>query len=60
MPIATIDLEGKKFTVGLNPKNFKTGSTGYYGRTTIEMSPEEKYVTQIHLIRVGSKPKKTT
>ena len=59
-PIATIELEGKKFQVGINPKTFSTKSTGYYGRTTIEVSPEEKYSVQIQLVLVGSKPKKTT
>jgi len=60
MPLATIDLEGKKFHVGVNPKKFSTGSTGYFGRTTIEVSPEEKYSVQIQLVLVGSKPKKPT
>ncbi len=42
------------------PKDFKTGSKGYYGNTKIEIEGK-RYQAQIQLVEIGSKklPEKT-
>ncbi len=38
------------------PKDFKTGSKGYYGNTKIEIEGK-RYQAQVQLVEIGSKPK---
>ncbi len=40
-----------------SPKEFKTGSKGFYGQGKIEFEGK-RYQTQIQLVEIGSKPKK--
>lgn len=58
MPLATIELNGKKYEFALNEKKFSTGSTGYHGHGKIEVSEDEKYQVNLMLVRIGSKNKK--
>ncbi len=51
------DTNGK--TVGslsAQPKEFKTGSRGYYANAKIEIDGK-RYQTQIQLVEIGSNPK---
>ncbi len=40
-----------------SPKDFKTGSKGFYGQGKIEFDGK-RYQTQIQMVEIGSKPKK--
>jgi hypothetical protein len=41
------------------PKEFKTGSKGFYGNTKIEIDGK-RYQTQIQVVEIGSKSKEVT
>ena len=41
------------------PKEFKTGSKGFYGNTKIEIDGK-RYQTQIQIVEIGSKSKVET
>ncbi len=41
------------------PKEFKTGSKGFYGNTKIEINGK-RYQTQIQVVEIGSKSKTET
>ena len=40
----------------VSPKEFKTGSRGFYGNTKIEMD-SKRYQAQIQIVEIGSKNK---
>jgi hypothetical protein len=42
--------------VTVAPKEFKTGSKGFYGNTKAEIEGK-RYQVQIQLVEIGSKPK---
>ncbi len=42
-------------TIALPPKQFKTGSRGYYNNTKLEIDGK-RYQVQIQLVEIGSKP----
>ena len=42
-------------TVALPPKQFKTGSRGFYNNTKLEIDGK-RYQVQIQLVEIGSKP----
>ncbi len=43
-------------TMSILPKNFKTGSRGFYANQKIEIGGK-RYQVQIQLVEIGSKPK---
>jgi hypothetical protein len=48
-------------TILLNPKDFKTGSTGYFGNGKISLNDDaaKGYQAQVQLVKIGSKEAKT-
>ncbi len=42
-------------TIALPPKQFKTGSRGFYNNTKLEIDGK-RYQVQIQLVEIGSKP----
>jgi len=42
-----------------DPKEFKTGSKGYFGMGKIQIG-EKRYQVQVQLVEIGSKPKTET
>ena len=50
---STGDLAG---IITARPKDFKTGSTGFFGTSKIELDGN-KYQAQVQLIEIGSSPK---
>jgi hypothetical protein len=42
-----------------DPKEFKTGSKGYFGMGKIQIG-EKRYQVQVQLVEIGSKPKAET
>ena len=48
-------------TILLNPKDFKTGSTGFYGQGKITLNDDaaKGYQAQVQLVKIGSKEAKT-
>ncbi len=42
--------------VSIPPKEFKTGSRGYYANQKVEIAGK-RYQVQIQLVEIGSKPK---
>lgn len=43
-------------SIPVSPKDFKTGSRGYYANTKVEIDGK-RYQVQIQLVEIGSKPK---
>ena len=41
--------------ISLPPKQFKTGSRGFFGNTKLELEGK-RYQVQIQLVEIGSKP----
>lgn len=54
--MATIQLNGVKQLFIINPKNFSTGSRGFYGQGKM-MVGDKNYQVNIQLVEIGSKPK---
>ncbi len=54
MAEATIQLNGAVISVLLEPKQFKTGSTGFYGWGKLQ-STDGKYQLAITAVKIGSK-----
>ena len=57
MQVTLVADNGK--TVGiavLNPKQFSSGSKGYFGSFKVEVSADERYQGQAQLVLIGSKP----
>jgi len=55
--ITTIEYEGTMLgVVNAIPKQFKTGSTGFYGNGKLVINGE-KYQCQVQIVKVGSKSK---
>ncbi len=44
--------------ISVAPKQFKTGSRGYFGNTKLDMDGK-RYQVQIQLVEIGSKPGST-
>lgn len=44
-------------TLSVMPKNFKTGSRGFYANQKMEMGGK-RYQVQIQMVEIGSKPAK--
>lgn len=42
-------------TIALPPKQFKTGSRGFFGNTKLELDGK-RYQVQIQLVEIGSRP----
>ena len=54
------DADGKNLgTLNVLPKNFKTGSRGFYAQSKIEIDGV-RYQTQVQLVEIGSKGKAGT
>ena len=43
-------------TLSADPKQFKTGSRGFFGMGKIQIE-EKRYQVQVQLVEIGSKPK---
>ena len=41
-----------------DPKEFKTGSRGFYGMGKVQIG-DKRYQVQVQLVEIGSKPKET-
>ena len=55
----TVEFKQDGQMVGLmtaDPKEFKTGSKGYFGMGKIQIG-EKRYQVQVQLVEIGSKPK---
>jgi len=53
--ITELKIDGKLIgTLTASPKEFKTGSRGFYGQGKIEMDGK-RYQVQIQLVEIGSK-----
>jgi hypothetical protein len=55
----TVEFKQDGQVVGLmtaDPKEFKTGSKGYYGNGKITIG-EKRFQVQVQLVEIGSKPK---
>lgn len=58
----TVEFKQDGQQVGLmtaDPKEFKTGSKGYFGMGKIQIG-EKRYQVQVQLVEIGSKPKVET
>jgi hypothetical protein len=54
--MATVQLNGVKQPFIINPKNFSTGSRGFYGNGKMQVG-DKNYQVNIQLVEIGSKPK---
>ncbi len=55
--LAEIQIEGRKLAVLLNEKQFKTGSTGYWGSDKLQLQDGRRYQIQVQAVLIGSKKK---
>ena len=44
-------------TFALDPKNFSTGSKGFYRSFKVEDGKGQKFQSQVQMVLIGSKPK---
>ncbi len=56
--IAVLEIENIKMNLVLNPKEFSTGSKGYFAQGKFEVKGK-RYQVQIQAVEIGSKKKKT-
>lgn len=54
---AEIEINGIKTIIALNPHIYKTKSTGFYGNGRLKISDTEKYMINVQVVLIGSKPK---
>lgn len=55
---AILEIDGIKMNLALNPKEFKTGSRGYFAQAKFEVNGK-KYQVQVQAVEIGSKLKPT-
>ena len=51
---AVLEIEGVKMTLALNPKEFRTGSRGYFAQGKFEVKGK-RYQVQVQAVEIGSK-----
>jgi len=51
---AVLEIEGVKMTLVLNPKEFRTGSRGYFAQGKFEVKGK-RYQVQVQAVEIGSK-----
>jgi hypothetical protein len=56
--LAKIIIKGTEEEILLKPREFKTGSTGFFGHGKLRISDEEKYQISVTVVLIGSKNKK--
>ncbi|MCJ7631198.1 hypothetical protein MUP77_02175 [Candidatus Bathyarchaeota archaeon] len=55
---AVLEIESIKMNLALNPKEFKTGSKGYFAQGKFKVKGK-RYQVQIQAVEIGSKQKQT-
>jgi hypothetical protein len=53
---ALLEIEGVKMALALNPKEFRTGSRGYFAQAKFEVKGK-RYQVQVQAVEIGSKQK---
>ena len=53
----TIEVGGRSDTIVANPKQFKTGSRGFYGQGKVEANDGRRFQVTINIVEIGSKGK---
>jgi len=54
---ATVEVAGGVGTIVAEPKQFKTGSRGFYGQGKVQASDGRRYQISINIVEIGSKGK---
>ncbi len=54
---AVLEINGVKMNLALNPKEFKTGSRGFFAQGKFEVDGK-RYQVQVQAVEIGSKQKK--
>ncbi len=54
----TIEIGGAVGTILAEPKQFKTGSRGFYGQGKLEANDGRRFQVSINIVEIGSKGKK--
>ena len=55
---ATVEIGGVRMNLAMNPKEFKTGSRGYFAQGKFEVNGK-RYQVQVQAVEIGSKERKT-
>ncbi len=55
----TIEVPGGAETIVAEPKQFKTGSRGFYGQGKVQASDGRRYQVSVNIVEIGSKGKGT-
>jgi hypothetical protein len=55
----TIEVAGGAETIVAEPKQFKTGSRGFYGQGKVQASDGRRYQVSVNIVEIGSKSKGT-
>ena len=53
--IATITIDGMVNSLGLTPKEFSTGNTGFFATTKLTDKDGTRYQTQIQMVKIKDK-----
>ncbi len=54
----TIEVAGVTDTITAEPKQFKTGSQGFYGSGKIKGEDGRRFQVTINIVQIGSKPQR--
>jgi len=54
----TVDVAGGTGTIVAEPKQFKTGSHGFYGHGKVQVADGRRFQVSISIVEIGSKHKK--
>jgi hypothetical protein len=54
----TVKVPGGEGTFSANPKEFSTGSKGFYGASKVQGKGEDRYQVSVSIVLIGSKPDK--
>ena len=56
----TIEVAGGSGTIIAEPKQFKTGSRGFYGQGKVQASDGRRFQVSVNIVEIGSKSKPTS
>ena len=52
----TVEVAGGSGTIMAEPRQFKTGSRGFYGQGKVQGADGRRYQVSVNVVEIGSKP----
>lgn len=56
----TIEVAGGVSTIVAEPKEFKTGSRGFYGQGKVQAADGRRFQVNVNIVEIGTKPKQSS